>query len=143
MDFASACARPTVRTSLSDGESGAEPESRHNIRVKGPTKQRFESIFTLGIRVKGECSRIIAYPGSGLVGIAVSKKVGSRPRRNKLKRRFRDAILCRRNQIDRRLDYVLIVNAEAAESPFDRVEEEVRMLFARIVERWAAESESS
>jgi hypothetical protein len=37
----------------------------------------------------------------------------------------------------------VIVNAEAASVTFERIEEDVRTLFDKIVERWAAESESS
>ena len=88
-------------------------------------------------------ARIIAYPGAGLVGIAISKKIGSKPRRNRLKRRFRAAIDLNSELLDRRLDYVVVVNAEAAEASFDAIETEVRAVFAGVNQRWAAELESS
>lgn len=45
--------------------------------------------------------------------------------------------------LDQRLDFVIVVNAEAAEAPFERIDEEVRTLFAKVIDRWAAELESS
>ena len=93
--------------------------------------------------MKGDVARIVAYPGTGLVGIAVSKKVGSRPRRNLLKRRFREAVSDRQNLLNQELDYVVVVNAEATEASFERIRLDVRALFAKVIDRWAAESESS
>ena len=77
------------------------------------------------------------------MGIAVSKKIGSKPRRNRLKRRFRASIQSAPNLLDQRLDFVIVVNAEAAEATFERVDEDVRTLFAGVRQRWAAELESS
>lgn len=126
-----------------DDEIEDAPRFPLKIRIKGPTKQRFESIFTLGKRVKGDVARIIALPGTGLVGIAVSKKIGSRPQRNKLKRRFREAILKLNDSFNREYDYVVVVHVEAVDKAFSQIESEVQSLFIRIGERWAAESESS
>ena len=131
------------KTSSRDDASEDAPSFQHKIRIKGPTKKRFETIFSLGKKAKGDVARIIAYPGTGLIGIAVSKKIGSHPRRNKLKRRFRDAIFHRRDLPSREFDFVVIVNAVAASVTFERIEEDGRTLFDKIVERWAAESESS
>ena len=88
-------------------------------------------------------ARIIAYPGTGLVGIAISKKIGSKPRRNRLKRRFRAVIDSNAENLDLRLDYVVVVNAEAAEASFDAIEREIKTVFAGVNQRWAAELESS
>jgi ribonuclease P protein component len=88
-------------------------------------------------------ARIIAHPGTGLVGIAVSRKIGSKPRRNRLKRRFRAAIESSTDLLDQRLDYVVVVNAEAAEASYEIIDEEVRTVFAKVNQRWAAELESS
>lgn len=88
-------------------------------------------------------ARIIAYPGSGLVGIAISKKIGSKPNRNRLKRRYRAAIDSNSEFLDLRLDYVVVVNAEAAEASFEKIDAEVKAVFAGVNQRWAAELESS
>jgi len=93
--------------------------------------------------LKGDLARIVAYPGTGLVGVAVSKKIGSKPRRNRLKRRFRAAIELRSDIVSERLDYVIVVNAEATEAGFDSIDAEVKSLFAKVTQRWAAELESS
>lgn len=77
------------------------------------------------------------------MGIAVSKKIGSKPRRNKLKRRFRAAIASAPDLLEQRLDFVIVVNAEASEAAFESVEKEVRALFTMVIKRWADELESS
>lgn len=143
MDFASECVQPMVKTFSSGAETGGEPNSLPKTAIKGPNKRRFETIFSVGKKLKGELSRVIAYPGSGLLGIAVSKKIGSKPRKNRVKRRFRDAIAGARDLLDCRLDYIVVVNAEAAGATFTSIDKDVRALLARVAERWESELECS
>jgi ribonuclease P protein component len=112
-------------------------------RLRGPSKPRFETIFTEGRRASGTLARVIALPGQGFLGISTSKKIGNRPRRNRAKRRFREAVRLDANIADPRLDYVLIVYDAGADADFGSIQEEVRTLFAKINERWAGELESS
>ena len=77
------------------------------------------------------------------MGIAVSKKIGSKPRRNRLKRRFRSAISSLPDLLDHRLDFVIVVNAEAIDAPFGHINDEVRALFSKVKQRWAEELEFS
>ncbi|WP_420810089.1 ribonuclease P protein component [Fimbriimonas ginsengisoli] len=88
-------------------------------------------------------ARISALPGTGLLGIATSKKIGGRPERNRARRRFREAVRIQADLAEPRLDFILIVGANGADVPFQRIQEEVRDLFRRAVERWADELESS
>ncbi len=100
-------------------------------------------MFGLGKRLKGEFARIIAHPGTGLVGIAVAKKIGSKPRRNHVKRRFRAVLSGAHGLLDSRLDYVLVVNAEGATATFSGIDAEVRSLLIKVRDRWESELESS
>jgi ribonuclease P protein component len=81
-------------------------------------------------------------PGQGLLGIATSKKIGVTPKRNKVKRRFREAVRLQ-SLVAPNLDYVLIVKQDAANAPFERIQIEVRTLFDEAKRRWAEESEFS
>jgi hypothetical protein len=42
-------------------------------------------------------------------------------------------------KMDERLDYVLIVPPAAKEAAFERIQNEVKVLFGQAVERWAKE----
>jgi ribonuclease P protein component len=88
-------------------------------------------------------ARLFFTVGTGSVGIATSKKIGSKPKRNRVKRQFREAIRIQFQLIDSRLDYVLIVKTDASESSFERIQEETGNLFREAAERWANELEFS
>jgi ribonuclease P protein component len=109
----------------------------------GPSKARFEEIFAKGKRASGPLARIAALPGTGLVGFATPRKLGNRPRRNRARRRFAEAIRLQPGLVDSRLDFVLIVSADGADAPFERIQEEVRTLFERARSRWDEELGSS
>lgn len=84
---------------------------------------------------------MIAQPGSGLVGFATSKKIGSKPQRNRAKRRAREA--ARKTNLDPRLDYVVVVQAEAPTASFERLAEDLAKAIEGMRDRWASELESS
>lgn len=109
----------------------------------GPTKARFEQIYKEGKRVSGGSCRIIALPGEGLVGFATSRSIGSKPRRNRLKRRFRDALRSQQEIIDSRLDYILMLLPSAEQTTYAAIREEVATLINRVNARWASEWVSS
>jgi len=113
------------------------------VSINGPSKQRFEEIFAKGRRVSGPLARLTSLPGTGLLGVATAKKIGTKPPRNRAKRRYREAVRTQSGLLDSRFDFVLIVTESGARAPFERIQEEVRRLFAESVKRWADESESS
>jgi ribonuclease P protein component len=86
---------------------------------------------------------MISLPGTGLIGIATSKKLGSAPARNRVKRRFREAIRTQPEIANSELDVVIIVSASSAGESFVRIQEEVRKMCEETKRRWASESESS
>ena len=93
--------------------------------------------------MNGSLAKLIALPGTGLLGIATAKKIGGKPDRNRAKRRFREAIRIQAGLVDPRLDFILIVNPDGANAVFERIQEEVRTLFGRAKERWESELGSS
>lgn len=86
---------------------------------------------------------MISLPGKGLIGIATSKKLGSTPARNSVKRRFREAFRTQPELADSTLDIVIIASNGAANVPFQRMQDEVRRMCDETKRRWASESESS
>lgn len=112
------------------------------LRVKGPSKERFETIFTEGRRVSGPLARLISLPGTGLIGVSTAKKIGTRVARNRAARRFREAIRRQAELAAPRLDLVLLVNMRGAEATFSLIEAEVCSLLSRAKERWESELES-
>lgn len=124
-------------------------EAAHESRTKrepiqhGPKKTRFEEIFRDGKRVSGVYCRISAIPGKGLIGWATSKKIGCTPRRNKVKRRFRDALRSQDLCIECNLDYVVVISSTGANASYEEAGAELRALFERVALKWAEEPESS
>lgn len=118
--------------------------SPQDLRIKGPSKARFEEIFARGKRASGPLGRVSALrPGTGLVGIATAKKIGGKPQRNRARRRFREAVRLQSEIVRPAFDFVIVVNQTGADAPFERIQEEVRRLFGEAVNRWADELESS
>jgi ribonuclease P protein component len=116
------CAPRTGKTSSSAGVcagASAFPPKDPILRfkVKGPSKAQFERIFQTGVVVKCPLGRIRAAKGTGLLGIAISKKLGSHPVRNKLKRRCREAVRVLYGSVLAHLDYVIVLGEEAAKAP--------------------------
>ena len=109
--------------------------------MRGPSKTRFEKIFTEGKRAAGRHCRLTALPGTGLIGIATSKKIGNTPQRNKAKRRFRE-VLRKVAEAAPTMDYIVVVLPSERGAGLDEIEADVRKLVAGLNERWAAELES-
>lgn len=109
---------------------------------KGPTKARFERIFSEGLRVNGSFARVSCLSGTGLLGFATSRKIGGKPQRHLQRRRFREALRVGNAPLLSDLDYVVILGPSCATAPFARITEEARDLIVRANERWADNSES-
>lgn len=127
------------RTSLSAADSKAAPASP----IKGPKKPRFEEIFKEGKRAAGSYCRMTALPGSGLVGIATSKKIGTTPQRNRAKRRLREALRANEAVLNPHLDFVALAMPESVGASLEALIADTGRLLRSLTERWAAESESS
>ncbi len=79
--------------------------------------------------------------GTGFVGIATSRLIGNRPRRNRVRRRVREAV---RIQAERlvRWDCVVIAKSACAHAEFAEICRQSSELIDEMERRWAAQSES-
>jgi ribonuclease P protein component len=86
----------------------------------------------------------MALPGTGGVGFAVPRAVGSIARRNRLKRRFRAVVQSMEHAPERqRLDWVVSAFAQADQASFEAICSDLRAIWKRMSERWADELASS
>lgn len=113
------------------------------IQLCGPSKARFETIFTEGKRVSGDFLKVIAIQGSGLIGIATSRALGNRPKRNRIRRQIQAALRLESSLTSSELDIVIQAGKKTSEHSFDTIRSEMATLLERMNERWANQSESS
>ncbi|HVT11631.1 MAG TPA: ribonuclease P protein component [Fimbriimonadaceae bacterium] len=111
--------------------------------MNGPSKRRFDEIFTEGKRVQGKFCRISALPGNGKLGFATTKKIGCHARRNQVRRRFQAALQEIEFTPNPPLDLIVIIGMGALGVEFAEVKEELKALLKKIEGRWAGESECS
>ena len=121
----------------------ATPQSRKGEArgiAKGPSKRRFETILQDGLRVTGDPGRLFATTGTGLVGIGISRQLGSKPARNRQRRRVRAALQAISMKQD--LDYVLVIGVKSASMPFGELANLLQPMFVSMQRRWGDESRS-
>ena len=80
--------------------------------------------------------------GTGLVGLAVSRKHGTKPDRNLIKRRWREVLMKVRPQLSR-WDLVWTIGHEATDWSLQRIQQQVDQLVGQVEEEWEEKSESS
>ena len=119
------------------------PRSSPPCRLNGPRKSRFEEIFQTGLRASGRLVRLHVLPGTGLVGIATSRDIGTKPRRNTQKRRIREAVRTLDAKEWADTDRVILVKTVCAEAEFKEIIDELAALHGEIRGRWAEGSASS
>jgi len=98
------------------------------------TKGEFERLFSSGRRVQNSCAAllVLAREGEGVrIGFSVGRKFGGAVRRNRLKRRLREA--CRLELEEKRIaagwSVVCLPRARAAEAEFSALRAAMRELF--------------
>lgn len=100
--------------------------------MNGPSKTRFETIFAKGRRHSGPTLRLVVLaPGTGLFGVATSKKIGEKPPRNRQKRRVREAFRLA-GGVPSTVDAIVIASERVAALPFETLCEEARDLLGRL-----------
>ena len=109
---------------------------------RGPSKSRFEVVYREGKRAAGNFCRISALPGKGFIGIATSRKIGTKPARNKVRRRFKEALRLCSDCIETRLDYVVVIGIAGAKASLPELTADARPLLTDLSLRWAKGSES-
>ncbi|MCX7799086.1 MAG: ribonuclease P protein component [Fimbriimonadales bacterium] len=110
-------------------------------RLAGPRQTRFEQIFREGHGEVAPGLRVRCLPGTGRVGLAVSRAVGSTPRRNRARRRFREALLgSEALRPDR--DYVFVLGERALTEPLPALRAAAEELLVRLNARCAGSPSS-
>lgn len=99
-------------------------------------------VFGEGKRATGKYVRAYAVPGEGRLGFATAKATGGKPRRNRSKRRVREAARANLERIPATLDIVLFAKKETIEAPWSELTDDVRSVLSQIAQRWDGESES-
>ncbi len=125
------------RTSSSDAGTEGGTDWRFNT---GLSKTRFEEIYSKGLIERGAHFTLRALPGEGQLGFSTAKKIGVIARRNRAKRRTREAT---KNLVIGNLDCIVSVSQKADGLPFEEMKTELGALFARMATRWEGASESS
>lgn len=138
MVFGCACPRPMAKTSSSAADSVAASDSPTNKRLGASS---FERVFSNGSKVNGAYCSLRYLTGSGRIGIAVSRKLAQRNssgtdrpdstarasnvRRNRVRRRFREAI--RLSTVDwSAFDIVVVAKASSEDASFDSLIVDIR-----------------
>jgi ribonuclease P protein component len=117
--------------------SDAVPAADIDSRIKtGLSKQDFDRIFDRGLRTSGRFCRLLVHPGSGRVGVSTPKSVGCHARRNRLKRRGREAVRKSMALLRPDLDHILAMQASADQAVFAELCQDVADLLQRAYERW-------
>jgi ribonuclease P protein component len=104
------------------------------------SKARFEEVYSKGKRVSEALCRVASLPGCGAVGFAVAKSLGCIARRNRFRRRFREALRIQRHIVDPRFDYVVTILGAAEAASFADVERALASAFVKLNARWESES---
>lgn len=94
------------------------------------------------MRTSGSLCRISALSGTGLLGIATARTIGSKPARNKVKRRVREAARLLKDKRPTDLDWIVIVPEKGKDAKPKEIAAELELLMQRIRERWEGESGS-
>lgn len=110
---------------------------------RGISKAEFDNIFENGIRVSGMYCRVLVARGKGRVGISTPKKVGCHARRNRLKRRLRDAVKTSVNLLSNDRDTVVLGKFEAEAASFSEICADISQTLARANELWEKQSAST
>lgn len=110
---------------------------------EGLSKQRFEAVFNEGIRVNGKHCRIASLSGTGRLGFATPKKLGTVPRRNRVKRRLREAVRISQGRLSLTWDCIFIAAASAESTDFEELRTDVAAAIEKLRARWESESACS
>jgi ribonuclease P protein component len=79
--------------------------------------------------------------GEGRAGFAVAKAVGSIARRNRLKRRLREAYRAAAGSVPRAYDYVVAASAGARELSHEQLVAALKDALAKLDARWESDSD--
>ena len=101
-------------------ESGSRPSGRGFVRLRG--QDRFASVYRRGTRVRRGAITVIQAPSDAAtpaVGVVASKRIGTAVRRNRAKRRMREAAA--RVALTPNTSYVVVAGDDLEDTPFDQI----------------------
>lgn len=111
--------------------------------MSGPSKRRFEVIYREGQRVSTAALRIYSLSGSEQIGYATSRAIGNRPQRNRVRRRIQAAFRELKAELPAGLDLIIQAKAEAKNTSFGELRDQLRNGLEATARRWESKSESS
>lgn len=118
--------------------------ARASLTRRGPSPGRFDRIFSEGRRASGALVQVIGLPTPAdlepALGFAVSRKVGCHARRNRLRRRLREAARASIAVMRSDLDYVVSAGEPAAEATFAAIVADLAATLPKVGPRWPASS---
>jgi ribonuclease P protein component len=94
--------------------SAARPRERFPSAARVRLRSEYLAIQNRGRRVSGPNLLLFVQPGSGRIGVTVSKKVGGAVIRNRVKRWIRECYRRRRGELPSELDLVVVARPAAA-----------------------------
>ncbi|MDI6873504.1 ribonuclease P protein component [Candidatus Solincola sp.] len=100
----------------------------------------FKRVLQGGDREKLENIVIFALPnpeGPTRIGISVTRRVGGSVRRNRIKRRIREAVWRNASLLPRGVDMVILAGAKCYDTEFNRIERDIKVF----IERWKEREE--
>lgn len=102
----------------------------------------FQAVFRRGKRVERPSLLVLWQRGQGpgQVGFAVSRRVGSAVRRNRAKRRLREAYRTTPHALPARLQLVVVAKEAAVDAPFRTLRQEMREALATVARQLGAPS---
>lgn len=111
--------------------SAGAPRERLPRAARVRRRPEYLLIQNRGRRVGGAHLLLFALPGTGRLGITVSKKVGGAVQRNRVKRWIRDCFRRSRSRFPEALDLVVVARPGAAAATHDAVCRELASLAGR------------
>lgn len=133
------------RTERDQAAASAGPSSSGRLNGHpngGLSKRRFDEVFQKGRRIQTRFCRIVALEGAGRIGFATAKAIGSKPKRNRAKRRLREAVRLSAAILPKNADIVFVGKASLAKAEWTALLNDVGDGMRALGGLWANESAS-
>lgn len=106
------------------------------MRVYGKLKRHndFNRLYRCGKSVKSKNAVILVHSnkiGKTRVGFSVTKKIGNAVKRNRCRRRLKEAVYTYNDRLKPSYDIVFVARYRECESPFEELTKEIGFLLAR------------
>lgn len=112
--------------------SAARPRERFPRAARVRRRSEYLTIQNRGRRLSGPNLLLFVQPGSGRIGVTVSRKVGGAVVRNQVKRWIRECYRRRRAELPAELDLVVVARPSAATASHEVLCRELTTLASRL-----------